>query len=156
MSMIAAVIGRILLAMIFVISGLQKVVDPAPAAAMLEGVGLPTNFALPTGIFELVAGLLLAIGLMTRLAAFLLFVFVGLTTFFFHNPFGDPLQATMALKNVAIMGGMLMVVAYGQMRWSYDHWRGRAKVHKAELRAARAQGLAEGATSAQTTTVLRD
>lgn len=153
MSMIAAVLGRILLALIFVMSGLQKIVDPAPAAAMLSGVGLPANFALPTGIFELVAGLLLAVGLMTRLVAFVLFVFVGLTVLFFHNQFTDPLQGAMALKNLAIMGGMLMVIAYGQMRWSYDHWRARDKVRAAELRAAHAEGVAEGATTVPRTVV---
>jgi putative oxidoreductase len=39
-----------------------------------------------------------------------------------------------------------MVIAYGQMRWSYDHWRERDRVRKAELRTARAEGRAEGAT----------
>ena len=145
MSTIAAVLGRILLALIFVVSGIQKVIDPTGPAAMLEGVGLPTNLALPTGIFELVAGLLLAIGLMSRLVAALLFVFVALTTVLFHNQVTDPMQATQALKNLAIMGGLLMVVAYGQMRWSYDHWRERDRLRKAELRAARAEGRAEGA-----------
>jgi hypothetical protein len=54
---------------------------------------------------------------------------------------------------------MLMVFAYGQMRWSYDHWRARDKVHDAELRAARAEGKAEGATAVagdHTTTVVRE
>jgi putative oxidoreductase len=55
------------------------------------------------------------------------------------------------------MGGLLMVFAYGQMRWSYDHWRARNKVHDAELRAARAEGKVEGVTdAAHTTTVVRD
>jgi putative oxidoreductase len=146
MSTIAAVLGRILLAAIFVVSGIQKVMDPSGPAAMLEGAGLPANLALPTGIFELVAGLLLAIGLMSRLVAALLFVFVALTTLMFHYQITDPMQATQALKNLAIMGGLLMVIAYGQMRWSYDHWRERDRVRKAELRTARAEGRAEGAT----------
>jgi putative oxidoreductase len=148
MSMIAAVIGRILLAVIFIVSGLRKIADPSGATGMLTGVGLPGGFALPTGIFELVAGLLLAIGLTTRLVAALLFAFVLLTILFFHNAFADPAQQVNMLKNLAIMGGMLMVFAYGQMRWSYDHWRAQAKVHRAELRAAHAEGVAEGATTA--------
>lgn len=146
MSTIAAVLGRILLALIFIVSGIQKVVDPASPAAMLDGVGLPANLALPAGIFELVAGFLLAIGLMSRLVAALLFAFVALATVMFHNQITDPMQATQALKNLAIMGGLLMVIAYGQMRWSYDHWRERDIKHKAELRAARAEAKAEAAT----------
>jgi putative oxidoreductase len=160
MSMIAALIGRILLAVIFIVSGIGKVMDPAPAAAMLSGVGLPANWALGVGIFEIVTGVLLAIGLMTRLVALVLFVYVGLTILFFHNAWGDPAQQVNALKNLAIMGGMLMVFAYGQMRWSYDHWRERDRTRKAELRAAHAEGKAEGATAVAaqpaTTRVVRE
>lgn len=147
MSMIAALIGRILLAVIFVVSGIAKIMDPAPAAGMMGSVGLPANMALGVGVFELVAGVLLAIGLMTRLTSIVLFVYVGLTILFFHNALSDPAQQVNALKNLAIMGGMLMVFAYGQMRWSYDHWRARDKVHDAELKVARAEGKAEGATA---------
>jgi len=153
MSMIAAVVGRLLLAAMFIVSGLQKVADPGPTAQMLAGTNLPESLALPTGVFEVVAGLMLAVGLMTRLAAIVLFAFVGLTIFFFHNQFADPLQGTLALKNLAIMGGLLMVFAYGQMRGSYDYMRARRKTYDAELRAARAEGIAEGATSAPRTVV---
>lgn len=159
MSMIAALIGRILLAVIFIVSGIGKMIDPAPAAGMMAAAGLPANMAMEVGVFELVAGLLLAIGLMTRLVSIVLLVYVGLTILFFHNALADPAQQVNALKNLAIMGGMLMVFAYGQMRWSYDHWRSRAKLHETEVRLAHAEGKAEGATAAAehtTTTVVRD
>jgi putative oxidoreductase len=158
MSAIAAFIGRVLLALIFVVSGLGKIMDPAPAAQMMGAAGLPSNMALGVGIFELVAGVLLVVGLMTRLVSFVLFVYVGLTILFFHHALGDPAQQVNALKNLAIMGGMLMVFAYGQMRWSYDHWRARDKVREADLRVARAEGKAEGAAAAagEHTTVVRD
>ena len=153
MSLIAAVIGRLLLAVMFVVSGLQKIADPGPTAQMLAATNLPGNLALPTGVFELVAGLLLAIGLMTRLVAIVLFVFVGLTIFFFHNEFADPLQGTLALKNAAIMGGLLMTFAYGQMRGSYDYLREKRRTHVAEVRAAHAEGRIEGAAAAPGTVV---
>ena len=158
MSMIAALIGRILLAVIFIVSGIGKMIDPAPAAGMMAAAGLPANMAIGVGIFELVTGVLLAIGLMTRLVLIVLFVYVGLTILFFHNALADPAQQVNALKNLAIMGGMLMVFAYGQMRWSYDHWRARAKLHDTEVQLAHAEGKAEGATAAaeHTTTVIRD
>jgi len=158
MSMVAALIGRILLAVIFIVSGIGKVIDPAPAAGMMAAAGLPANMAIGVGIFELVAGVLLAIGLMTRLVSIVLFVYVGMTILFFHNALADPAQQVNALKNLAIMGGMLMVFAYGQMRWSYDHWRARAKLHDTEVQLAHAEGKAEGATAAaeHTTTVIRD
>ena len=159
MSMIAALIGRILLAVIFIVSGIGKMIDPAPAAGMMAAAGLPANMAIGVGIFELVTGVLLAIGLMTRLVSIVLFVYVGLTILFFHNALADPAQQVNALKNLAIMGGMLMVFAYGQMRWSYDHWRARDKVREADLRVAHAEGKAEGVAAAaadHTTTVVRD
>src|SRR6478735_8034810 len=148
MSTIAAVIGRLLLAVMFIVSGLQKIADPGPTGQMLIATNLPANFALPTGVFELVTGVLLAIGLMTRLVSVVLFVFVGLTIFFFHHDFTDPLQGTLALKNLAIMGGLLMTFAYGQVRGTFDYMRERRKTYDAELRAARAEGKAEGVTAA--------
>jgi putative oxidoreductase len=153
MSAIAAFLGRLMLALLFVLAGIPKIIDPSGAAAMLEGANLPPSLAMPTGIFEVVAGLLLALGFMTRLVSILLAGFVLLATFFFHNQLGDPMQAAMALKNVAIAGGLLVVFAYGHMRWSYDHMRATRKgevvaadatnrLHEAELRAARAEGRA--------------
>lgn len=159
MSMIAAVIGRLLLALIFIISGIQKIADPAPAAQALEVAGLSGAYALPTGIFEFVAGLLLAVGLMTRLVSVLLVAFVALAILFFHNQFTDPVQGVQAIKNVAIIGGLLMVFAYGQMRGSYDHMRAERRVQRAEVRAAHAEGVAEGTRTAPqvvTTDVDRD
>ncbi|HVR89790.1 MAG TPA: DoxX family protein [Novosphingobium sp.] len=153
MSTIAAVIGRILLAAIFLVSGAGKILDPAGTEAMMTGAGLPAGFAIPTGIFEILAGLCLAIGLMTRLTAVLLFGFVALATLLFHNRINEPLQMAMALKNLAIMGGLLLVFAHSQMWWSYDAMRRTRKgelatrsaddrARDAELRAARAEGAA--------------
>lgn len=153
MSWIAAVVGRLFLAVMFIISGLQKIADPSPTAQMLTGANLPGNFALPTGLFELVAGVLLAVGLMTRLVSIVLAAFVALTIFFFHNKFADPLQGTLALKNLAIIGGLLMTFAYGQMRGSYDYLREKRRTHDAEVRAAHAEGRIEGAAAAPGTVV---
>lgn len=158
MSAIAAFIGRVLIALLFVLSGLGKLVEPSSAQAALSDAGLPASLAMPTGIFEVVAGLLLALGFMSRLVSILLAGFCLLTVFFFHNQFGEPMQAAMALKNVAIAGGLLVVFAYGQMRWSYDHMRATRKgelaaakaeerAREAELRAARAEGRAEASPS---------
>lgn len=148
MSMIAAFIGRIFLAIIFILAGINKIMDPAGTAAYIESATtLPGSLALPTGIFELVCGLLLAVGFMTRIVAILLAGFCLLTIFFFHNQFGDPGEVQSALKNLAMAGGLLLVFAYGQMRGSFDDMRARSKTQKAELRAAHAEGKAEGATA---------
>lgn len=154
MNTIAALIGRILLSLIFIVSGASKLFDPAGTEALITGVGLPSGLAIPAGLFELIAGLALALGFMTRLFSVLLAGFCLVTAFFFHNQFGDPMQAAMALKNVAIAGGLLCLFAHSQMRWSYDSMRlkrkaeiaerdGAEKVREAELRAARAEAANE-------------
>ncbi len=152
MSTIAAIIGRILLGALFVISGIQKVVAPAATAGYIDSATtLPGSLlALPVGIFELVFGALLAVGLMSRLTSIVLAVFTGLTIFFFHNNLMDMQEGIQALKNVAIIGGLLMVFAYGQMRWNYDHMRSETRVKDAELRAAQAEARANTNTTVVT------
>ena len=145
MAVIAAIIGRILIAVLFILAGIMKIVDPSGIIQTLEASKFPGSLGRPIGIFEVVAGLLLVVGLMTRLTSILLFGFTIITVLIAHNDFGDPMQAQMALKNLAIAGGLLMVFAYGQTRGTLDHIRSRDKTHDAELRAARAEGRAEGA-----------
>jgi putative oxidoreductase len=165
MSTIAAVIGRILLAIIFIESGIFKLMHVAATEKEILSVGLPSGLAIPTGVFELVAGLCLVFGLMTRLVSILLAGFIALTILFFHNNFTDPMQATIALMHVAMIGGMFMVFAQSQMWWGWDKMRAqrngevaarRAELdaREAELRAARAEGAAEAARTgpAQTQT----
>lgn len=143
MAWIAAILGRICLAALFVFSGVGKVSDPGGAAQFMASVGLPGSFALPVGVFEIVAGLLLAIGFMTRLTAIVLAAFTVLTTVLFHSQITDPLQAQNALKNLAIIGGLLMVFAYGQVSWRLDTWKERTKRQDAEVAAARAEARAD-------------
>ena len=149
MATIAALIGRILLGALFVMAGLGKVMDPAATAAYREAESpFPGSLALAVGVFEVVAGLILASGFMTRLASLALLVFTALATLFFHEQVTDQTQAAMALKNVAIIGGLLMVFAYGQVRGQVGLWRERDRAHDAEVKAAHAEGKAEGATAA--------
>lgn len=159
MSKIAAIIGRLLIAVIFVVSGIGKLADPSGTWQMLSSVGLPPSLAIPTGLFELVAGLMLAAGFAVRLVSLALFVFVALATLFFHNRFTDPIQAAMALKNLAIMGGLMLAFAHSQM-WSHYYGITRQRrgeiaardaeqrAHEAELRAARAEGAMSAKTMA--------
>ncbi|MCW1382224.1 DoxX family protein [Novosphingobium sp. KCTC 2891] len=161
MNTIAALVGRILLAVIFVVSGINKLFDLAGTETLITGAGLPSGLALPTALFELIGGLAIALGFMTRLFSILFAGFSLVTVLFFHRDFTDPMQATMALKNVAIAGGFLCLFAHSQMRWSYDSMRLRRRgevatreaeerAREAELRAARAEGQVAGVTTAGT------
>jgi putative oxidoreductase len=148
MSSIAAVIGRILLSIIFIVSGGTKLITVAATEAMIVGVGLPSGLAIPTGLFELVAGICLALGVMTRIASLLLAGFTLLAAILFHNRLTDPIQSAMFLKDVAIAGGLLLVFAHSQVWSGWDRLRrtyqGEHAAHDAELRAARAEGVAAG------------
>ncbi len=154
MSKVFAIVGRALIALIFIASGIGKLTDVAGTSQALASAGLSGSYAIPVGVFELVAGACLALGIMVRLVAILLAAFCALTILFFHHAFGDPIQAAMALKNIAIIGGLLLAFAHSQM---WDHYyairserRGEEaardaerRLHEAELRAARAEALAE-------------
>ena len=151
MATIAAIIGRICIALLFILAGLNKVMDPASTAEYISSqTTLPGSLAMPTGIFEIVAGLILASGFITRLAAAVLAGFTAVTILLFHFQVTDPAQAQAALKNLAIIGGLLMVFAYGQVRGRIGAVSERDKRLEAELKAARAEGRAEGAVQRPT------
>lgn len=157
MSMIAVFIGRLFIAVIFIVSGVSKIIHMNDTTAMISAANLPGWLAIPTGLFELIAGFSIAFGFATRLWSILLAAFVLLTILFFHREFTDPVQAMAAMKNLAIAGGLLCLFGYGHTRWSYDALRARRREElaaareqqhpaaDAELRAARAEGRAEGA-----------
>jgi putative oxidoreductase len=124
---LAAFLGRIFLALIFVVSGVGKITGYAGTASYMASRGLPmVEVLLPLTIaVELGGGLMLALGWKTRWAAAALFLFLVPTTLIFHQFWGiDPklvqMQKIHFLKNVAIMGGMLMVIAIGAGAWSVD------------------------------------
>ena len=154
MSMIAVFIGRLFIAVIFVVSGVNKLIHVSDTSAMISTSGLPGGLAIPVGLFELVAGICIALGIAVRLVSILLAGFVLATILFFHREFTDSVQAMAAMKNLAIAGGLLCLFGYGHTRWSYDALRARRRdelaAHRtqqhatdAELRAARAEGRAE-------------
>lgn len=120
-------VGRILLAAIFLISGLGKLADPAAAMGYIASVGLPLpQVGLAVGIaVEVVGGILLIAGFQTRTVAGIFAVYCLATAALFHSNLADQNQLIHFLKNVAMAGGMLQVVAFGAGRLSLDAWRTR-------------------------------
>lgn len=119
---IAPAIGRILLASIFVFSGVGKLLAPAGTIAYIASAGLPfAPLALAAAVaVELGGGLLLALGLQTRVVAALLAIFSIVTGLVFHNALGDQNQLIHLLKNFAMAGGLLQVMAFGAGAFSFD------------------------------------
>ncbi|MDH5648454.1 MAG: DoxX family protein [Gammaproteobacteria bacterium] len=117
--------GRILLAVIFVLAGFNKITGFAGTAGYMASKGLPMADVLLvlTIIIELGGGLLIIVGWQARWAAAALFLFMIPVTLVFHNFWAveaaqQTLERIMFMKNLAIMGGMLYIVAHGSGPYS--------------------------------------
>jgi putative oxidoreductase len=118
----AALVGRFLIAILFLLSGMNKLMQPDATTAYIAAMGLP----LPTLSYfgatavELVGSVLLIAGYRVRPVAFGLAAFTLLAAVFFHRDFADQNQMIHFMKNIAIIGGLLQVAAFGAGRFSLD------------------------------------
>lgn len=126
-----SLIGRLLLALLFVPAGFSKIGGFSGTVGYIasKGVPLPEVAAAIAIAVELGLGLLLVVGFQTRLAALGIAIFTFVITFIFHNYWAMPadmqmMQSLMFFKNMAIVGGLLMVAAFGAGAWSLDGKRG--------------------------------
>ncbi len=120
---LAGLVGRIFLAQIFLLSGLAKFPNGAVMSEKLVAMGLPGALIYVAGAFELLAGIAIIVGFQTRLAALGLAGFCLVTAVLFHNDFADQTQMVMFLKNVALAGGLLMLVRDGAGAFSLESRR---------------------------------
>ena len=123
----AALIGRIFLAVLFLLSGLSKLAAPAATQAYIAAMGVPAPelaFFGATAV-ELVGSVLLIVGFRVRIAAVGLAVFTLMAAVFFHRNFADQNQMIHFMKNIAIIGGLLQVAAFGAGRFALDRIFGR-------------------------------
>jgi len=128
-----ALIARILLALMFVMSGVSKLAGLEGTAGYIASAGLPlpTVLAVGAGLLELVAGIALAVGFQARIAALALALFTIVATVLFHNFWAAPadqafVQQLMFMKNLAVTGGLLFVFALGAGPASIDMRRNAA------------------------------
>ena len=122
----AALIGRVLLSVIFILSGFSKLAAPAMMIGYIDSVGLPLpHVALAVAIIvEIGGGLALIAGYRTRTVAAVLALFSVFTALAFHSALADQNQFIHFFKNIAMAGGLLQVVAFGAGRFSLDARRG--------------------------------
>jgi putative oxidoreductase len=120
-------LGRILVALIFVSSGIEKFMDLGATASAISSKGLPyaNVLAVLTATLEAGGGLLIILGWQTRLAALALAIFCAVAAYYFHdfwNQTGQQHTNNMIhfMKNVSIIGGLLMLCAAGAGRYSLD------------------------------------
>src|SRR5512139_953621 len=123
-------IGRILLVLIFLQSGIGKIENFHGTAQYMASYGMPyANFFLVGAIFfELVGSITVILGYFARFGSLLLLVFLIPTTLIFHNIFVDPKMMIQFMKNVSMFGGLLVLLAVGPGRLSLDYFlRGKKK-----------------------------
>jgi putative oxidoreductase len=112
--------GRILLATIFLLSGVGKIGGYAATAGYMTSVGVPGALLPAVIAFEILGAIAIIVGWKTRLTAILLAGFTLLSGLIFHSNFADQMQMIMFLKNVSIAGGFLLLAAHGAGALSLD------------------------------------
>ena len=127
-----ALVGRLLLAALFLPAGMGKLTDFAGTVGYISSVGLPMPQVAATiaVVVEIVGGLALVAGYGTRLAAIVLAAFTLVASFFFHNYWALPadqqlIPQLLFFKNIAVVGGLLTLAAWGAGAWSMDARRNR-------------------------------
>ena len=120
-------VGRLMIALIFLLSGTGKLTAPAATIGYIASAGLPLpHVGLVIAVLvEVGGGLALALGYRTRIAAAVLAVFSIAAALAFHHDFADQDQMIHFLKNVAMAGGLLFVAQVGAGRFSLDRRAGR-------------------------------
>ncbi|OUM08530.1 LysR family transcriptional regulator [Pseudomonas syringae] len=117
-----ALAARVLLSLLFLYSGLGKLMAPEATLNYIESAGLPLSvFAYIGAVFvELGLAAALVVGFRTKAAAAVMAVFTLVTALIFHKHFAEKAQLTSFLKNVAICGGLIQVMVTGPGALSLD------------------------------------
>ena len=129
---IAPLVGRCMIAALFILSGVYKLQhwDASALYMAQHGVQIVQALLALTVVIEIGAGAGLILGFRTRLMALVLFAFTLVVNFVMHDfwTMGDAELARAEIqlfsKNMAIAGGLLMIVGLGAGNWSLDNWRG--------------------------------
>jgi len=117
-------IGRLLIGLPFMMSGLSKIANYAGTIALIKSSTLPLPSALAYAgaiAVEVGCGLLIVLGYQTRIAAGIFCLFCLATAIFFHLNFADPNQIFHFIKNLVMTGGLLQLAFYGADALSIDN-----------------------------------
>ena len=119
---IIELIGRIFLSALFLIEGIGKLFTQEQVITYMDDYGVPDILFIPAVIVEILFPLLLIVGYKTRLAALVMTLFTLTVAIIFHTDFSDGMQLISFLKNLAIAGGFMIIIACGTNKFSIDHF----------------------------------
>ena len=125
-SPLALLAGRILIALIFITAGYAKIGGYEGTQGYMAAMGVPGSLLPLVILTELAGGVLIVLGLFTRLTAVALAGFTLLSGLLFHFNLADQTQYIMFMKNLAIAGGFLFLAANGAGKLSLDQRMGRS------------------------------
>ena len=114
--------GRILLSALFLIEGIGKIFMQEDVVMYMEDYGVPGILFIPAIILEIVFPLLLIVGYKTKWVAVVMALFTFTVAIIFHTNFSEGIQMILFLKDMAIAGGFLIIIAYGPGKISLDHY----------------------------------
>ena len=114
-------VGRVLIALIFIMSGMNKIFDYEATAGWMDSMGVPSSLLPGVIALEVLGGLAIIVGWQTRWVALALAGFTILSAVIFHNDFSNQNEVGNFMKNIAISGGFLFLFANGGGRWSLDN-----------------------------------
>ena len=115
-------LGRVLLSTLFLVEGVGKISIQEDVIMYMEDYGVPEMLFVPATILEILFPLLLIVGYKTRWAASIMALFTFAVAIIFHTDFSEGMQMIFFLKDIAIAGGFMIIVAYGPGKISLDHY----------------------------------
>ena len=115
-------IGRVLLSALFLIEGLGKISMREDVVMYMEDYGVPGMLFVPATILEILFPLFLIVGYKTKWAASIMALFTFVVAIIFHTDFSEGMQMMFFLKDLAIAGGFMIIIAYGPSKISLDHY----------------------------------
>ncbi|MDH3948572.1 MAG: DoxX family protein [Gammaproteobacteria bacterium] len=112
--------GRVLLALIFLLAGINKITGYSGTQGYMEAMGVPGMLLPLVILLEIGGAVALIVGWQTRLAAYALALFSIVSALIFHSNLGEQMQMILFMKNWAMAGGLLVLAANGAGAFSLE------------------------------------
>jgi len=121
---LSAPLGRLLISFMFLMSGLNKAGNYSNTSGWMESMGVSSSILPLVILLEIIGAFAIIVGWHTKITAFLLAGFSIISALIFHSDFSNQVEMIMFMKNFAIAGGFLILVANGAGNYSLDNRKG--------------------------------
>ena len=115
-------LGRLFISTLFLVEGFGKIAIQEDVIMYMQDYGVPEIFFVPATVLEILFPILIIVGYKTKWAASALALFTFAVAIIFHTNFSEEMQMLFFLKDIAIAGGFMLIIAYGPGEISLDHY----------------------------------